>query len=114
MQARCGRLPDDGGAPFRADMCARPDGSLEIVLAGELDHQSAETLDRMLQQAIESGVGDVAVNASLLTFCDAGGLTCFLTARKRLIDRGRRLRLVDPTPLVARVLILARVEFLME
>ena len=58
---------------------------------------------------VESGNGDVDVDMSQVDFCDSTGLCVLITARQRVHDTGRRLRIINPSPAVTRLFELAGV-----
>jgi anti-sigma B factor antagonist len=81
---------------------ASAEGSRPTVvrLAGELDIATAAELRNRLA-SIE---GDIELDCSRLEFVDAAGLGVFVSAHKRLDGEGWKLVLVEPTPLLLRLL----------
>jgi anti-sigma B factor antagonist len=100
------------GVPFRVDVVCDGGGRIALVASGELDHFSAPVLAQALAAAAQ-GRGDVMVDVAAVTFCDAGGLNCFVDGWVRLRESGRHLSLARPTPALARLLSIAGVEHLL-
>jgi anti-sigma B factor antagonist len=71
-----------------------------VRLAGELDIATAAELHSRLA-TIE---GDIELDCSRLEFVDAAGLGVFVSAHKRLDGQGWKFVLVEPTPLLVRLL----------
>ncbi|ATL29088.1 hypothetical protein KY5_4070 [Streptomyces formicae] len=80
--------------------CTRVGDTLVVQLVGEIDHYSAGPLRVMLASAAAQGYTGLTLDTSRVTFCDSG---LFL-----VLDfwpmRGRRLRLVNTSRAVRRVL----------
>ena len=73
------------------------DGTLYIRLIGELDHHTAEaTRGRMEQEADRYLPVRCAVDLSELAFMDSSGIAVFLRMKKRMVETGGELLLVDP------------------
>lgn len=75
-----------------------------LEAGGELDLASVEDLRDHLELLVESGTGDVDIDMGLVTFCDSMALTALVLAHRRLEAVGRRLRIVNPSPPVVRLL----------
>ena len=75
-----------------------------LVVAGDLDLTTAPQLTSAAVQLIESGARDVIVDASRLEFCDSSGLSALLRIMSHLAPQGGRLAIVNPHPIVLRVL----------
>jgi len=67
-------------------------GRWTFVLRGELDIQSAPSLDRALDQAPAGA--EVVLDLRGLVFIDSSGLRAILSRRRRIRDAGGELRLV--------------------
>jgi anti-anti-sigma factor len=80
-------------------------GDREILaVVGELDLETAPTLVSAAFALIDAGATDLIINASELRFCDSSGLTAFVRIANRLEPDGGRLAIVEPHPIVYRVL----------
>lgn len=79
----------------------RRPGAVVLVLAGELDHETADPLRHALRE--NSGAQHVVVDCSRLRFCDSTGLNLLLRARLRILAAGGRLDLSGLRPPVDRV-----------
>ena len=80
-----------------------------IDVAGELDLASVGLLRDHLAMIIESGIGDVDVDMSAVSFCDSTGVCTLLEARQQLLTEDRRLRVINPSKRVSRTFELAGV-----
>lgn len=78
-----------------------------LALKGELDLALALTLQPVLGEALPPRPGTVVVNLCQVTFMDCSGLALLCRVRERVVDRGGRLMLLGPRPVVRRLLRLA-------
>ncbi|GCD39258.1 STAS domain-containing protein [Streptomyces chrestomyceticus] len=78
-----------------------------LALKGELDLALALTLQPVLGEALPPRPGTVVVNLGQVTFMDCSGLALLCRLRERVVDRGGRLVLLGPRPVVRRLLRLA-------
>ena len=83
---------------------ARAGSEVLVEVAGELDLSTTEAFRAHLQGAIDAGTGDVALDLSAVSFCDSTALHALVDVRRRLVERGRRLRVVRPSRPVDRLL----------
>ena len=89
-------------------------GSVAVVeLAGECDMSEAQQLAATLRDAGERA-SEVQVDLSRLEFLDSSALQVLHRVSAELAARRSRLVLVAPTPAIARVLHIARLEDLFE
>ncbi|MEU6947723.1 STAS domain-containing protein [Streptomyces sp. NPDC046316] len=77
-------------------------GAVVLSLAGELDHDTADTLRSALEERI-GGAVRILVDCEKLSFCDSTGLNVLLRARLRALEEGGRLELAALRPPVARM-----------
>ncbi|WP_042428964.1 STAS domain-containing protein [Streptacidiphilus anmyonensis] len=82
----------------------RQAGAGVVVVAGELDHDTAPSLARATGSLADAGVARIVVDCSELTFCDSTGLNVLLKARLRTTDDGGRFVLAAPSPPLRRLL----------
>ena len=80
----------------------------ELVLSGRLDASSATEVREALHRAVDAGAGDLVVDVSGIDRVDATGLGVLLGAHRRADRAGRRVVLRDASPLLVRILRLAR------
>jgi anti-sigma B factor antagonist len=78
-------------------------GVARVVVDGELDIATAPVLDARLVDLEQTLDGTVELDMSKVAFMDSTGLRALLNARRRAETAGRRLRLVNLQPDVARV-----------
>ncbi|MFF3455081.1 STAS domain-containing protein [Streptomyces sp. NPDC002730] len=100
------------GQPQREGVAGRGRLSVEVradadavvlVLAGELDHDTADPLREALAEAVEAGAERIVVDCADLRFCDSTGLNVLLRARLAASEAGGRLELAALRPPVARM-----------
>jgi stage II sporulation protein AA (anti-sigma F factor antagonist) len=82
----------------------RQAGTGVVAVAGELDHDTAPTLERSTDSLAVAGVTRIVVDCSALSFCDSTGLNVLLKARLRTTDAGGRFQLVAPSAQLRRLL----------
>lgn len=77
---------------------------VRVEVGGELDLRTCDVFLTQLDDLIEIGTGDVALDLSAVSFCDSTALQALIETRRRLLVMGRRLRVVQPSRPVDRVL----------
>ena len=82
----------------------RDDSHTLVVLTGESDLNSTQTLRDTLEPQVAGEPGLLIVDLSGVAFIDSTTVHVLLDIRAALADRGRRLILVSPQSVVARVL----------
>ncbi|KOU06889.1 hypothetical protein ADK86_05610 [Streptomyces sp. NRRL F-5755] len=80
---------------------------LVLALRGELDLALALTLQPVMGEALPPRPGTIVVNLCQVSFMDCSGLALLCRLRERVNDRGGRLVLLSPRPVVRRLLGLA-------
>jgi anti-sigma B factor antagonist len=83
-----------------------------VRLSGDLDRDSAHHLLDALEALAATGHRVLGVDASDVTFCDAGGLRALVVASRVLRADGRDLRVVRASRCVGRLLALAGLDHL--
>jgi anti-anti-sigma factor len=73
-------------------------------VGGELDVATVGPFGDHLALLVDAGSGDVDVDMALVTFCDAATLRVLVTAHHQLSARGRRLRVINGSRPVLRLL----------
>lgn len=81
-----------------------------LLLTGRLDVHTAADVRMALVDAVPEGGGDLVLDVSGLDSVDATGLGVLVGGHRRAQRAGRRLVLLDPTPAVARLLFLTRLD----
>jgi anti-sigma B factor antagonist len=84
-----------------------------VLLAGELDRESAHHLLDALETLSGTEHRTWGVDASQVTFCDAGGLRALAAAQALATRHGRELLVVAASRCVERLLILTGLEGLL-
>ena len=80
------------------------DGDAVIALDGELDLASAPDLAQLAGELVRNGAGNIIVDAQRLSFCDSSGLRILVSIANELRPTGGRVAIVNPQPVVLRVL----------
>ena len=80
------------------------DGDAVIALDGELDLASAPDLAELAGELVRNGAGNIIVDAQRLSFCDSSGLRILVSIANDLRPVGGRVSIVNPQPVVLRVL----------
>jgi anti-anti-sigma factor len=86
-----------------AELRSLSDGAAILLLTGEVDISSAHLLSTRLKMAAESGLRNVIIDATNVSFMDSTGLHALVEGKRLLHDSGTRIVLV-PSPQVRRVL----------
>lgn len=79
-----------------------------LEVSGELDISSAHRLDQAVNSLIQEGYAQVILAMEEVDYMDSSGLRLLLEARRRLMDKGGKLHIMDPSPRVLRVLSITR------
>lgn len=80
------------------------DGDAVIALDGELDLASAPDLAELAGELVRNGADNIIVDAERLSFCDSSGLRILVSIANDLRPTGGRVAIVNPQPIVLRVL----------
>jgi anti-anti-sigma factor len=78
--------------------------TIVIVLTGELDLHSSELLATTVADALATGPGAVDIDGERLSFADSAGLRALLSAREAAEEKDVRLRLVNVSAPLGRLL----------
>lgn len=81
-----------------------------VVLHGRLDVSTAPDIRLLLQDAVDSGVGDLVIDMARLETVDASGLGVLVGAHRRAVRAGRTLVLRHVPPQVMRMLWVTRLQ----
>ncbi|MCZ9350982.1 STAS domain-containing protein [Streptomyces mutabilis] len=85
------------------------DGIRMVSLAGEIDHDSGDTLRRALD-ACDTPRPRIVVDLRQVTFMDSSGINIFIAAHRTVSEAGGWLRLAAPGEAVMRTLSLVGVD----
>lgn len=91
----------------------RGDGISHVALAGRLDTNAAEQLDKQFSEAIGAQSRSAIVDLSQVDFMASRGIGLLIANGKRLRKAGHKLVLLDPQPIVAGVLKTSKADLLM-
>jgi anti-sigma B factor antagonist len=82
---------------------SRAENTTRVILAGELDAASAESLSEQLRLVTADLEEDLSIDAGLLLFIDSTGLSLLVSLQKKVSALGRTLTIRDPTPATRRL-----------
>ena len=95
----------EAAAPRRVPVPEQRRGQpVRLELSGELDAACAARTRERLDEALATGAREVELDLAGVTFMDLTTLRVLLQADAQLRARGGRLRLLDPCPIVRRLL----------
>ncbi|WP_460492272.1 STAS domain-containing protein [Dactylosporangium cerinum] len=80
------------------------DGVVLVAVRGALDIDSAPQLREAMHGALDRGRSRIVVDLGDVDFCDSVGLGTFAYSHNRCVADGGYLRLVAPSPSLARLL----------
>ena len=103
MSGSMGPTPvEDPWRPFRCEV--RPQGEeLWIVVEGEFELDSAETVRTTVGEHIGAGYRAMVLDLGGVTFMDSSGLRAAIEASKAAAGRGLRFAMVPGPPAVQRI-----------
>ena len=98
----------------RAETRPNDDGSITVMLAGELDHDGVMDIENDVRWAVTEAVGSVALDCAAVTFVDSAGLRLVLQTQMMAVDRHLRFTLASPSDVVLRLLVLTGLDDVFE
>jgi anti-anti-sigma factor len=99
----------DGEPTLRIEIDQDPAG-VRLMAHGDIDLHTAPTLSQHLTEAAALGVRRIALDCSAVDFVDSAGLRALLVAHSDLRANDVKLVVVRPSPMVARVLEITRLD----
>jgi anti-sigma B factor antagonist len=82
----------------------QPDDSVVVVVRGNLDLDSAQSLQTALGRVLDEPVPRIVVDLSGVEFCDSTGLSAFVVGHRQATSRGGWLRLAAPGAFLTQLL----------
>ena len=79
-------------------------GSVELHLAGDLDHAARPSLVQASDEIQALGARTVVVHLAKVTFLDSAGINWLLQLRSSVLNAGGTVRLAEPSDAVRRTL----------
>lgn len=79
-------------------------GKPMLLVRGEIDLAAADDFRDELRRLIAQATSPMLVDLSAVAFMDSSGIDALANARRRAVDEGVELILVEPSPPVRRVL----------
>src|SRR5438067_4850334 len=83
---------------------SREDGRVVLVVEGEVDTFTSARLREALNEALDTGAQEIALDLAEMELIDSTGLGVLVGALKKLRERDGAMVLRSPTPAVMRVL----------
>jgi anti-sigma B factor antagonist len=80
-----------------------------VILSGEIDFSVTPKVREKLLEVIESGVPEIVLDLSGLSYVDSSGLALFIEARRMLAASGRTIRIEGITPQVEKLFHLTQI-----
>jgi anti-sigma B factor antagonist len=74
-----------------------------LETAGDIDHNSCETIESAINSALDTGTRVVLLDLSRVSYIDSGGLSVLFSAARRLRPDGW-LGVINPNPNIRRLL----------
>ena len=81
-----------------------------VDLAGDVCTEAVQRIRSLFSDVADTSAGNVAIEASEVTFIGSRGLSLLLGTQSRLSERGLRCRVVSPSRAMRRVLEVAEVD----
>jgi anti-sigma B factor antagonist len=107
-QESVGEEPEQPPLPFAPPVRIGPD-RWRIEAAGEIDLENAGALASACAELLEQSGVTVEIDLGRVSYLDSSGISAMITLLRALESRGGRLRVSNPTGIVARVLELSGV-----
>lgn len=83
------------------------DGILVLVADGGLDMRNARELGKKLTTLVETGIRDLIVDCSKLSYISSSGIGTLLLINRTLVAKGGRVHLAGATGAISQVIQLA-------
>jgi anti-sigma B factor antagonist len=99
-------MSNDSGTPGArlSVKVQRDSGPVRVVAAGEIDMSTAAQMRESLNATLDKRPSVLVVDLAAVTFIDSTGVAALVHARNRAIEEGASLTVVNPQPIVRRVL----------
>lgn len=75
-----------------------------LTLSGYLDSSTQDELKKTIDEEMLKGVEHWAVNMAKLDYMSSAGVALFMNLKKRCVDGGKKMCLVEPSEGIVRVL----------
>ena len=80
------------------------DGVTTLVVAGDVDSAEKATVGRMVQEILARGESRIIFDFEKVTFLGSSGVSCLVAARKEAMAKSGGVALVNPPPMIRKVL----------
>ena len=85
-------------------------GATLVEVAGEVDVATVSLLAKALGDAIQSGRGDLILDAQNLTYIDSAGIQTLMSTQEKLATQGRRMAVVGCHGIFHKLMSVSRLE----
>ena len=89
---------------------AQKGGMTEVMVEGEVDYHSAQTLRMSLLDAIKSPAGEIRVVLAAVDYMDSSGMATLLEAKGAAEQLAKSFCLKDPSEAVAKILQMTKLD----
>ena len=97
-----------------AETCSIAVGSIAgaslVEVAGEIDVATVSLLAKALGDAVQSGHGDLILDAQNLTYIDSAGIQTLISTQQKLETQGRRMAVVGCHGIFHKLMRISRLE----
>ena len=80
------------------------DGVTTIVVSGDVDAPEKAAVGKMVRQLLDSGESRLIFDFEKVTFLGSSGVSCLVAARKDALAKSGGVALVNPPPMIRKVL----------
>lgn len=80
------------------------DGVTTIVVAGDVDAMEKAAVGKTVRELLDRGESRIIFDFEKVTFLGSSGVSCLIAARKDAIARSGGVALVNPPPMIRKVL----------
>ena len=85
-------------------------GASLVEVAGEVDVATVSLLAKALGDAVQSGKGDLILDAQDLTYIDSAGIQTLISTQEKLATQGRRMAVVGCHGIFHKLMEVSRLE----
>jgi anti-anti-sigma factor len=79
-----------------------------LEVSGELEVSSTQRLEQAVESLMQEGYTQIVLSMEDVDYIDSSGLRLLLEIRRKLMDSGGKLHVMNPSPRVLRVLSITR------
>jgi anti-anti-sigma factor len=80
------------------------DGVTTIVVSGDVDAAEKAAVGRTVRELLDRGESRIIFDFEKVTFLGSSGVSCLVSARKDALEKSGGVALVNPPPMIRKVL----------